>query len=181
MRRRERELSEGRRVRPAGRLLTTAETGRVRPGAFGMGCLLGVGTLLALGAVSCNDPACPYPQPGWQSRSLSVEQMEAIRQQWVDKAVDLYHDRPFRRSPLCAPVPIGVDERNGLPVYLTHECNDLCPDEATFLITYDPDTCYGREDAEALGVCYAMNGASLQPTYCLPYPHGYSDCTAPAR
>jgi hypothetical protein len=75
----------------------------------------------------------------------------------------------------CEPTPVGVDSRNGRPLYIRMHCDDLCPDYSQFLMTYGPDIPAGAP-CEADGHCTLYSGASISPIYCMPYAQGYSQC-----
>lgn len=113
---------------------------------------------------------CPQPVRGWETRTLSVAQMEGILAD-LRKEDAVAH---VAQGITCAAAPIGVDERNGLAVYLRVHCDDVCPDYADYYITYGDDL-YGQA-CEPVGQCVLLSGAAITPLYCLPFSQGYSRC-----
>jgi cysteine-rich repeat protein len=126
-------------------------------------------SLLATLALPACDP-CPQPVPGWTTRPISVVEMREELAKYSDAdARDCWES-----GTQCAPAGIGIDERNGLPVYIRLHCDDICPDYARWYVTY------GEEYNQACplrGLCTLQAGAMPGRTLaCLPFAQGYSQC-----
>lgn len=142
--------------------------------------LLQIGLVAACLLTGCEDwqcseaashRQCPEAASIWQTRRLTVEQMRTAVAPF-DKALarELMEDRVT-----CPTVPIGVDARNDLPVFIQHHCDDVCPDYAQFLVIYD-EAFHDREACEEIGACALIPGALGNFFPCLPFGQGYHRC-----
>ena len=72
-----------------------------------------------VGAAGCNEHNCPRAPFYWESNYLSTDEMEEIWDYYLS-----FDD--LCRFEGCPMVPVGIDERNGLPVYIWPVCEDMC-------------------------------------------------------
>lgn len=114
---------------------------------------------------------CPQATPDWETRELTVEEMKAA----VAPYTRARAERIARHGEYCEEVPIGRDARNGRPVFITMECDDVCPNYSQFLVTYGHGVPAG-EPCQDEGFCSLMGGAGLFPILCMPFSQGYDRC-----
>lgn len=121
----------------------------------------------SFGMAGCNEHNCPRSPFYWESNYLSTDEMEEI---W-----DYYQSfYDLCRFEGCGIVPVGIDERNGLPVYIWPLCSDMCTcDVNRIFLVYSPRYT-SEEECRRIGGCRIIMLGDV--ILCAPVSGEWADC-----